>query len=64
MRPEIENIIRDIKGQNELIKIAEGTEGGWSTGEEYETCDYADDSDDDRKIRQANARALQAKLWL
>ena len=61
---EIENIIRDIKGRNKLIKIADRTEGGWSTVEEYETCDYADDSDDDKKIRQANARALQKKRRL
>lgn len=56
---EIENIIRDIRTRNKLIKIADRTEGGWGTVEEYETCDYADDSDDDRKIRQANSRALQ-----
>ena len=55
------NIIRNIKGRNKLIKIADRTEGGWSTVEEYETCDNADDSDDDKKIRQANARALQKK---
>ena len=61
---EIENIIRDIKGRNKLIKIADRTEGGWSTVEEYELCDYADDSDDDKKIRQANARALQKKRRL
>ena len=65
---EIESIIRDIKGQNKLIKIADRTEGGWSTVEEYRTCDYVDDSDDNKNIRHANARALQRKLhkkrWL
>ena len=40
---EIENIIRDIRSRNKLIKIADRTEGGWGTVEEYETCDYADD---------------------
>ena len=58
------NIIRDIKGRNKLIKIADRTEGWWSTVEEYETCDNANDSDDDKKIRQANARALQKKRRL
>ena len=61
---EIQNIIRDIKGWNKLIKIADRTEGGWSTVEEYEKCDYAEDSDDDKKIRLANARALQKKRRL
>ena len=59
---EIENIVRDIKGRNKLIKIADRTEGWWSTVEEYETCDVAEDSDNDKKIRHANARALQKKL--
>ena len=61
---DIEKVIRDIRSRNKLIKIADRTEGGWGTVEEYETCDYADDSDDDRKIRQANSRALQKKRRL
>ena len=61
---EIQSIIRDIKGRNKLKNIADRTEGGWSTVEEYETCDYAEDSDDNKKIRQTNARALQKKRRL
>lgn len=61
---EIDKVVTDIQGRNKLIKIADRTEGGWTTVEEYEKCDYADDSDDDKKIRQANTRALQKKRRL
>ena len=44
--------------------MADRTEGRWSTGEEYETCDYTEDTDDDKKIRKANARAQQKKRRL
>ena len=60
----IDEIVKDINSRNKLIKIADRTEGGWTTVEEYQQIDYADDSDDDRKIRQANARALQKKRRL
>ena len=60
----IDEIVKDINSRNKLIKIADRTEGGWTTVEEYQQIDYADDSDDDRKIRQANARALQKKRHL
>ena len=59
-----DEIVKDINSRNKLIKIADRTEGGWTTVEEYQQIDYADDSDDDRKIRQANARALQKKRRL
>ena len=61
---EIEKVIRDIKDRNKLIKNADRTEGGWSTVEKYEICDYADYSDDYKKIRQANTKAPQKKCRL
>ena len=60
----IDEIVKDINSRNKLIKIADRTDGGWTIVEEYQQIDYADDSDDDRKIRQANARALQKKRRL
>ena len=47
-----------------MIMIADRTDGGWSTVEEYETCDYADDSHNDKKRRQVNAMVLQKKRHL
>ena len=61
---EIEKIIKDIRSRNKLIKILDRIEGGLATVDEYETCDYAVDSDDDKKTRQANTRALQKKRRL
>ena len=60
----LEGIIKDIGGRIKLIRIAEKKEGGWATVEEYQKSDLAEDSDDVKKIRQANARALQKKRKL
>ena len=60
----LEGIIKDIQGRIKLIRIADKTEGGWATVEEYQTSDLAEGLDDDKKIRQANARALQKKRKL
>ena len=57
-------VIKDIEGQIKLIRIADQTEGGWATVEEYQTSDLAEDSDDDKKIHQANALAVQKKRKL
>ena len=59
---EIEKVIWNIRGRNKLIKLADITKGGCSTLEEYETCAYADDSDDD-KISDMQT-ALQKKRSL
>ena len=44
---EIDNVLTDIQDRIKLIKIADKTEGGWTTVDEYEKSDYADDSEDD-----------------
>lgn len=58
---KLESVIKDIEGHVKLTRIADKTEGGWTTVEEYQMRELAEDSDDDKKIRQANARALQKK---
>ena len=60
----LDGIIKDTEGRITLIRIEDKTEGDWATVEEYQTSDLAEDTDDDKKIRQANARALQKKRKL
>jgi Txe/YoeB family toxin of Txe-Axe toxin-antitoxin module len=43
-----------------LIKIADTSTGGWATVREYEANSIADNSDDDKKIKQADSRAVKA----
>ena len=61
---ELDKVLNDVQGRNKLIKIADRTTGGWTNVDEYEKSDYADDSEDDKKIRQANTQALQKKRRL
>ena len=48
----------NLKRRNKLIKIADRSVLGWDTVAEYEADSIASDSDDGKKIRQAENRAL------
>ena len=60
---KLDSAIKGIEWRLKLIRIADKKkkDGGRITVDEYETSDLADDSDDEKKIRQANARALSKK---
>ena len=47
--------------RNKLILIADSAEEGWEVVYEYQRRDLADNSDDDKRIRQAEARASQKR---
>ena len=59
------SLLQDVEAKLEnrikLIKIADTSVGGWATVEQYETKSVGDDSDDEKKIRAAERRALAAK---
>ena len=52
-----------IQHRNKIIRIADSSSAGWNTVNEYEMIDYASDSDDDRKIRKAEERAVAKGGW-
>ena len=56
-----------IEARIKLIKLADKSDNGWSTANEYVTDDLAENSDDDKKIRRAEARAEQkrkkSRVW-
>jgi len=47
--------------RNKCILMADQSDGGWSTVDEYLNKPVADDSDDDRKIRRAENAAIRVK---
>ena len=51
-------LIEKVKSRSKLIRIADTSLAGWSTVREYETNDIASDSEDEKKIRQAEGRAM------
>ena len=50
-----------IKKKNKIIKIVDRSEAGWALAEEYESDPVADDSDDCKRIRQAEQRAIKKR---
>lgn len=62
--PEVEkarNLLKEgeelIKERQKLIKVADRSEHGWATVEEYVADELADDSDDEKRLFKAEARA-------
>ena len=57
----LDKVVEALNGRNKLIRMADKSQAGWDIVEEYLTDELASDSDDEKKIRQAEARALKKK---
>ena len=57
----VKEVIQEIEKRNKLIRLADRSEVGWKAVEEYTAIADASDSGDDRRMRQAEQRAIRKK---
>ena len=55
----INNVLPKLKYRNKILLVADSSPGGWLTVSEYEKPLLGSDSEDERRLRQAEARAVK-----
>ena len=55
---EWENVKTLLNKRDKAIRFADKSPAGWTAVEEYESDELADDSEDEKKLRSAERRAL------
>jgi len=54
-----DNILSKLKHRNKLLLVADSSPWGWLTVSQYEKPLLGSDSEDERRLRQAEARAMK-----
>ena len=58
---KVPELSKNLKRRQKIIKLADKSEAGWLAVKEYQTEELASDSEDEKRIRKAQERALKKK---